>query len=114
VNRRRQWWRRRFPGRGQRESQEFDKKDESSCRVFDFNLCESLEIPFLNLYPEFLAFEEEERATLFDPADWHLSAFGNRVSGDLEASVLVKPRVPEPVWKTSWEGRPSVSRRPWL
>ena len=33
---------------------------------------------------------------------------------NLAASVLVKPRVPEPIWKTSWEGRPSVSRRPWL
>jgi len=51
--------------------------------------CDALDIPYVNLYPEFLAFEEEERATLFDEADWHLSVFGNQISGELAASVLV-------------------------
>ena len=65
------------------------------------DLCASLDIPFVNLYPEFMAFEEEERVRLFDDVDWHLSAFGNRIVGDLAASALVRPRVPEPVWKMS-------------
>ena len=78
------------------------------------DLCSSLNIPVVNLYPEFLAMEEEERATMFDEADWHLSAYGNQFSGDLVASVLVKPKVPKPIWKTKWERGSSVLRRPWF
>jgi hypothetical protein len=78
------------------------------------DLCTSLDIPFLNLYPEFMSFEKEERARLYDGVDWHLSVFGNRVAGDLAASVLVRPLVPKPVWKMEWEWRSTVSHRPWL
>lgn len=54
-------------------------------------LCEELNIPYLNLYPEFLGFEERERALLYESGDWHLSPFGNQIAGDLAASVLVGP-----------------------
>ena len=65
-------------------------------------------IPYLNMYPEFLDFEEGERASLYDDVDWHLSAFGNQIAGDLAASVLVRPLLSE----TS--SRPRTGRRPWL
>ncbi len=68
-------------------------------------LCDGLEIPYLNLYPKFLAFDEGERAVLYDPEDWHLSAFGNQFSGDLVASELVKPRLSPSDWEIN---------RPWL
>lgn len=57
------------------------------------SLCEELEIPYLNLWPEFMAVPEEERILLFDPSDWHLSPSGNRLAGELAASVLVRPRL---------------------
>ena len=72
------------------------------------NLCEELDIPYLNLYPEFLGFEEGERASLYDDVDWHLSAFGNQIAGDLTASVLVRPQLSE------FSARPRTGRRPWL
>ena len=46
------------------------------------DLCEELDIPYLNLYPIFLDFDEEDRIALYDDEDWHLSAVGNQVAGD--------------------------------
>ena len=59
-------------------------------------------------YPEFLAFEEGERASLYDDVDWHLSAFGNQIAGDLAASVLVRPLL------SKSSATPRSGRRPWL
>ncbi len=76
-------------------------------------LCESLEIPYVNLYKDFLTYTEEDRASLYDEVDWHLSAFGNRVSGELVAESLVTPTVAEPAWKMNRRrGRPP-SQQPW-
>jgi len=72
------------------------------------HLCEELNIPYLNLYPEFLAFEEGERASLYDDVDWHLSAFGNQIAGGLAASVLVRPLL------SKSSGTPRTGWRPWL
>ena len=77
-------------------------------------LCDGLEIPYLNLYPRFLDFDEGERAVLYDPEDWHLSAYGNQFSGDLVASELVKPRLSPSDWEIN---RPWLSprpQRPWM
>jgi hypothetical protein len=76
-------------------------------------LCEKLEIPIVNLYPEFIEFDGEERSSLYDKDDWHLSVFGNRLSGDLVATELVMPLLPPPDWETGARTR-SKPRRPWL
>ncbi len=67
----------------------FFRPEDSAVR-----LCEDLGIRYLNLYPEFLRFEGEERDDLFDPEDWHLSARGNRIAGELTARILVDPVLP--------------------
>jgi len=77
-------------------------------------LCESLQIPYLNLYPEFLDVDEEERAALYDEADWHLSEYGNQFSGDLVASELVKPLLPPPDWEINGPPRQPKPQRPWM
>ena len=77
-------------------------------------LCENLKIPYLNLYPEFLEGDEEERAALYDEVDWHLSAYGNQFSGDLVASELVKPLLPPPDWEINGPPRQPKPQRPWL
>ncbi len=46
--------------------------------------------------------------------DRHLRAFGNRLTGDLVASVLAKLQVTEPVWKMNWQRSSLVLQRPWL
>jgi hypothetical protein len=79
--------------------QEFEEAKEN--RFFGpenivVELCNNLEIPILNLYPEFMELEGEERSELYDEEDWHLSVFGNRFSGHLVASELVRPRLPSP------------------
>ena len=75
-------------------------------------LCESLQIPILNLYPEFLEFNEYERAALYDEVDWHLSVYGNQFSGDLVASELVKPLLPPPDWEINRPPRQPKPQRP--
>lgn len=72
------------------------------------DVCEELDIPYLNLYPIFLDFDEEERMALYDDEDWHLSAVGNQIAGDLVASTLVRPQL----FKN--HGRPGEGRRSWL
>jgi hypothetical protein len=85
----------------------FFRPEDAARRV-----CDELGIPSLNLYPEFLRFEGEARDDLFDPEDWHLSARGNRVAGELTARILVEPLLP-PI--DHWRPRPDqVPRRPWL
>lgn len=76
-------------------------------------LCKTVGIPYLNLYPEFLEFDDEERAALYDEEDWHLSVFGNQFSGDLVASELVKPLLPPPDWEID-PPRRSKPQRPWM
>ena len=78
------------------------------------NLCDHLEIPYLNLYPRFLAFEEDERPALYDPEDWHLSAFGNQISGGLVASVLVEPRLSPSNWEINRPWLSPKPQRPWM
>jgi len=78
------------------------------------NLCAGLEIPYLNLYPRFLAFDEEERGSLYDLEDWHLSAFGNQVSGGLVASVLVEPRLSPSRWEINRPWPAPKPQRPWM
>jgi len=77
-------------------------------------LCENLHIPYLNLYPEFLELDEEERAALYDEVDWHLSVYGNQFSGDLVASELVKPLLPPPDWEINRPPRQPKPQRPWM
>jgi len=77
-------------------------------------LCENLKIPYLNLYPEFLEGDEEERAALYDEVDWHLSAHGNQFSGDLVASELVKHLLPPPDWEINGPPRQPKPQRPWM
>jgi uncharacterized protein YfkK (UPF0435 family) len=76
-------------------------------------LCENLRIPYLNLYPEFLEFDDEGRAALYDDEDWHLSAWGNRFSGELVATELVRPLLPPPDWEINQPLR-SRPQRPWI
>jgi len=78
------------------------------------SLCDGLEIPYLNLYPKFLALDEGERAGLYDPEDWHLSAFGNQFSGDLVASELVKPRLSPSDWEINRPWLSPKPQRPWM
>lgn len=78
------------------------------------DLCDGLEIPYLNLYPRFLAFDEGERPALYDPEDWHLSAFGNQVSGGLVASVLVEPRLSPSNWEINRPWLSPKPQRPWM
>ena len=78
------------------DQQQFERLKDSKEGFFGpenttSRLCEELNIPYLNLYPEFLGFEERERALLYESGDWHLSPFGNQIAGDLAASVLVGP-----------------------
>ena len=61
-----------------------------------------------NLYPEFLRFGQEERALLYEEWEWHLTPFGNQIAGDLVASVLVGPLLPE------FSARPGSARPPGL
>jgi hypothetical protein len=74
-------------------------------------ICEELRIAYLNLYPEFMALDEDGRAALYDPADWHLSAHGNRAAGNLVADALVRPELP---YLQSISKRPGQQRKPWL
>ena len=95
------------------DQRQFERLKNSQERFFGpeditSHLCEELNIPYLNLYPKFLVIEEGERALLYDDEDWHLSAFGNQIAGDLAASLLVRPLLS----KTS--ARPRTDRRPWL
>ena len=95
------------------DQQQFERLKDSQEGFFGpenitSHLCEELRIPYLNLYPEFLEFEEGERASLYDDVDWHLSAFGNQIAGDLTASVLVRPQL------SKFSTRPRTGRRPWL
>lgn len=78
------------------------------------NLCDGLGIPYLNLYPEFLAFDEGERGEFYDPVDWHLSAYGNQFSGDLVASELVRPRVSPSDWEINRPWLSPKPQRPWM
>jgi hypothetical protein len=76
-------------------------------------LCKNIEIPILNLYPEFMELDGEERSALYDEEDWHLSVFGNRFAGDLVATELVRPVLPPPDWEINAAPRPKP-KRPWL
>ncbi len=75
-------------------------------------LCDELEIPYLNLYPDFMGFDEEGRASLYDPSDWHLSEFGNHYAGELVAATLVAPRLSGSV--VGLRASPRRPRVPWL
>ena len=95
------------------DQQEFERLKDSQEGFFGpenitSHLCEELGIPYVNLYPEFLEFEEGERASLYDNVDWHLTAFGNQIAGDLAASVLVRPLL------SKSSATPRTGRRPWL
>lgn len=94
------------------DQQQFERLKDSKEGFFGpenttSRLCEELNIPYLNLYPEFLGFEEGERALLYESGDWHLSPFGNQIAGDLAASVLVGPLLSES------SGRPRTGQRSW-
>jgi hypothetical protein len=77
-------------------------------------LCEGLEIPYLNLYPKFLVFDQEERAVLYDGEDWYLSAYGNQLSGDLVASELVEPLLSAPFREINRRPGQRKPQRPWM
>jgi hypothetical protein len=97
----------------------FEKFVEDSEKFFGpedivADLCEVLEIPYLNLYPAFLAFDQDERAALYDPEDWRLSAYGNQFSGNLVASELVKPRLSSSNWEINRPWLAPKPERPWM
>ena len=94
------------------DQQQFERLKDSKEGFFGLEnttsrLCEELNIPYLNLYPEFLGFEERERALLYESGDWHLSPFGNQIAGDLAASVLVGPLL------SKSSGRPRTGQQSW-
>lgn len=105
-----------FLGAGLEEAEfrELQATDGAFFRPEDIahRLCGELGIPALNLYPEFLRFEGEARDALFDPEDWHLSARGNRIAGELTARILVDPVLPP---DDAWRPPPTaMPQRPWL
>jgi len=103
-------------GIGEEHREEFEKAEEKDFfgpEDIVVELCENLEIPYLNLYPVFVEFDREERAALYDEEDWHLSAYGNQFAGDLVASELVRPLLPPPDWEINASPR-SKPKRPWL
>jgi len=104
-------------GIGSEHREEFEESKENGFfgpEDIVVELCEKLEIHILNLYPKFIELDGEERSELYDEGDWHLSAFGNRFSGNLVATELVRPLLPPPDWEINRLPRVAKPQRPWM